>query len=599
MQNTQSFIAHSGERAHLDACTSPPDTANATLAFRPANFASLAEALDYAAQGGTGLTFHDRRGRLDRCLTYADLRMQARAVAAGLLGRRLARGDRVGIVAETGPDFVIAFFACQYAGLVAVPLPAHSGLGNRDDHVTTLRNVIRSARVRLVLAPDPVSGAVEDAAADLPVERVTTVVALMQEAAAESALEPLGAGEISHIQYSSGSTRRPRGIRITQDALMANARAVVRNGLNAGPGDRAASWLPFYHDMGLIGFLVIPVTCQLSVDYLTPEAFARQPMQWLHMISRNRSTLAFSPDFGYELCTRRPRQIESLDLSCWRVAGVGGERIRPGTLAGFAEMFEAVGFRREAFVPAYGLAEATLAVSFGALGQPPVVDLVDRRKLAEDGVAERVNGDPHAAGCFVGCGAPMPGYRVEIRDGAGGRLPERTVGRILIAGPSLMEGYDAAGPEADDGLCVDGWLDTGDLGYLAEGRLFIVGRQKDLIIVNGRNIAPQDLEWHAERANGQLRNRDTAAFAVLDATGREVPVLLAQTGVQEDGRRAALRKELHAAIFRATGIDCRIVLVPPRSLPLTSSGKLNRAHARRLYRSGAFDEVPAEAAAAG
>lgn len=586
-------------------------TSDREFTYRPADFATLPDALDYAATGCAGLNFHDGRGRLARVLSYAELSRRARALARWLSAQGLNRGERVAIVADMAPGFAIAFFACQYAGLQAVPVPTRTGLGNIEGYVESLRRVLASSRARLLLTPEHELAPLEAAAGGLGVERVATVATLESEAADVGSTRPtpmpLQAAEISHMQYSSGSTREPRGIPIGQRGLMANARRVVRDGLGIGTGDRAASWLPFYHDMGLIGFLVMPVTCQMSVDYLAPEAFARRPTLWLELISAYRATVAFSPTFGYELCTRRARGLDKLDLSSWRVAGVGGERVRAQVLEDFAQTYAPAGFQAQAFKPSYGLAEATLAVSFHELGRAPVVDAVDPTALTRDAVARPADaGATPEASRFVSCGRPLPDHEVQIRDADGQPLGERAVGRIFVAGPSVM--IDAAGSgdsrQANRGFAradadapstnavarsdeaADGWLDTGDLGYLADGALYVTGRQKELIIVNGRNLPPHDLEWIAECAVEELSERDTAAFAVPDAAGREVPVLLAQVRTRDPQARQRLRQRIHAALFQQFAVNCRVVLIPPRTLPFTSSGKLSRTQARARYLSG-------------
>lgn len=568
----------------------PTPTHDPALAGQPADFASLAGALDHAAVGRTGLNFHDDRGRLAGVLSYVQLRHRARAVGRGLLAQGLRRGDRVAIVAETAPSFAVSFFACQYAGLHAVPVPARSGLGTAESYIEDLRQLLANAGARIVLGPQSELAPLENAASGLPIERVTTVDTIEAEGESDGAghtLHPLGPAELSHIQYSSGSTREPHGIRITQRGLMANARCVVTDGLAISTGDRAVSWLPFYHDMGLVGFLIMPVTCQMSVDYMAPETFARRPGLWLELISANRGTVAFSPSFGYELCSRRVRQLDGLDLSSWRIAGVGGERVRPDTLDAFAQRFAPAGFQTVAFTPSYGLAEATLAVSFHALDRKPAVDAVDRTVLMHDDRARPAEPGPaRRASRFVSCGRPLPGHEVQIRDAGGRPLGARSVGRIFVAGPSLMLGYvDGAAAE----LTADGWLDTGDLGYLVDGELYVTGRQKELIIVNGRNVLPQDLEWIARQAVDGLSDRDTAAFAVLDEAEREVPVLLVQVRTRKPQTRQRLRHRIHAALFQGAGINCHVVLVRPRTLPFTSSGKLSRTKARELYLSGTLN----------
>lgn len=615
----------------------PTPNTDPDVPFRRADFDSLTDALDYAATGRSGLNFYSSRGQLEETLTYARLREDAIALGRRLLALGLERGDRVGVVADMHPDFVRGFFACQYAGLVAVPLPVPTALGGREGYEAQLQRVLQNCRARVALTREGLLEPVQNAAAPLGLERVMTVTELTDQPPAKVPLAPLAADEISHVQYSSGSTRYPLGIRIGQRALMSNAASVAQHGLQMNSAERAASWLPFYHDMGLIGFLLIPLTCQISVDYMHTDGFARRPLQWLQLISDNRCTLAFSPTFGYELCVRRAAKKGDLDLdlSCWRVAGIGGEMVRPEPLDEFARTFARNGFRPEAFVPSYGLAEATLAVSFAPLGAGVSVDIVDKEALVARNVAwpVRTNGkaydgrpngnghganghagnghatnghagngktadgyaDDHGGRLFAKCGTPMPGFEVAIRDDDGADLDERHIGRVLIKGPSLMSGYDH-NPEATADAMADGWLDTGDMGYMVDGKLVITGRRKDLIIVNGRNIWPQDLEWHAEAALDDLRSRDSAAFAVSDEEGREIPVLLVQCRSQEPAAVARMRASVHAEVFRNTGIDCRVVMVAPRSLPFTTSGKLSRAKARQGYLDGRIADIEAELA---
>ena len=626
IQQTQATRSRALDGQHPE----PTPTGNHKLPFRTADFGSLPEALDYAAHGETGINFYSGRGRLQRSLTYGALREQAMELARHLLAFNLTRGDRVAITAEMEADFVIAFFACQYAGLQAVPLPVPTGLGGRQGYEEQLARVLRSSQARIVLGSEPLLRHLRRAAEGLNVDLISSVPDLWEMPLSDKPLAPLRADEPSHVQYSSGSTRNPLGIMIDQSALMANARSVAKHGLCLKPDDRAASWLPFYHDMGLIGFMLIPISCQIPIDYIHTDGFARRPLQWLRLISDNRCTLAFSPTFGYELCVRRAATVQNLelDLSCWRAAGIGGELIRPETLNKFVETFKPHGFGAGAFLPSYGLAEATLAFSFGKLGEGVRVDSVDKTALGRDGRALQIassngngktsaftngkanghtknNGQGHGQGVnghsgdagnlrrFAICGQPLPGYAVEIRDQAGNVLPERRIGRVFISGPSLMSGYDRA-PEATS-LALDeaGWLDTGDMGYMVQGQLVITGRQKDLIIVNGRNIWPQDLEWHAEENVADVRSRDAAAFSVEDEeTGKEIPVMLVQCRLQDPDERVRLRDEVHAAVFRNAGIDCRVILIPPRSLPFTTSGKLSRAKAKQTYMSGAFDTDP-------
>jgi fatty-acyl-CoA synthase len=563
---------------------------DADFAHKLAEFDHLAAALDHAAEAGTGMNFYNARGRLFSCMRYDEIRARAHIQASRMLSMGLRRGDRVGIIADMEPDFITLFFACQYAGLISVPLPVITGLGGRQGYRTQLARVLETSGARLALGADTMLEDLKHAAQNTDTEFVITPGMLDQYAPSDQCLQPLGAHEQSHIQYSSGSTRYPLGIEISQAALMANARSVATDALKLSREERVASWLPFYHDMGLIGCMIIPVTCQFTVDYMHTDAFARRPLQWLKLISENRCTISFAPTFGYELCIRRAERARDmgLDLSCWRVAGVGGEMIQPCILDNFVEVFGQYGFDENAFEPSYGLAEATLAFSFARLKRGVRRDCVDRDAMSEHAYAAPADHDSVNIRNFASCGQPMNGYKVEIRDAMGKPLPERYLGRVYIKAPSLMNAY-FQNPEATrERIDAHGWLDTGDMGYMADGELFITGRQKDLIIVNGRNIWPQDLEWEAEDGVDDVRPRDTAAFSIDGENGREIPVILVQCRMQDEAGRKKLRNEVHATLFRNNGIDCRVVLIPHNSLPYTTSGKLSRAKAKKAYLEGAF-----------
>lgn len=571
----------------------PTPTVNASLPFRTGGFRTLAEGLDYAARGETGMCFYGNRGELEHALPYAELRARALATAPRLLGLGLARLARVAIVAETSPDFLVAFLACQYAGLVPVPLPMALSLGTHRTHVERLRGMLENAGARAGLASRAFLDQLREAAEGTAAGWIGTHEELAAVPPVAATPVPLGPEEPCYIQYSSGSTSFPRGVLVTQPALTANARAIAEHGLALRPGDRCTSWLPLYHDMGLVGCCLTPILNQISVDYLATAGFATRPMVWLKLLSATGGTISFAPTFGYELCARRAATagLDGLDLRRWRVAGIGGEMIRPKALAEFAEAFAAVGFDERAFVASYGLAEATLAVTFAPLGTGVRSDLVQLGEAFErERRAERARPRAVRARAFAICGRPMPGYALEIRDEQGRSLPERRVGRVCIRGPSLMNGY-YRNPEATRHVkLADGWLDTGDMGYLVDGELVVTGRSKDLIIINGRNIWPQDLEWAVERLPG-VRPGDVAAFAVTGEDERERIVVIVQCRTGELQLQAELRRTVQKLVNRQAGTECEVVLAPPRSLTYTTSGKLSRAAARAGYLEGAIRDI--------
>jgi fatty-acyl-CoA synthase len=568
-------------------------TRNAHLRQKIGAFASLAQALDYAARGDTGYNFYSGRGELIETLPYSELRTRAEVAARRLASLGFERGARIALLAETTADFLSLFFGCQYAGLIPVPLPLPTGLGARHGYVDQLRRQMSGAGARAAFASEEMTAYLEAAVEGLGLAHAGTPESLQDLPETMRPLEPLGAGELSYLQYSSGSTRFPLGVAVPMSALMSNAGHNVVSGLKAGPEDRSVSWLPLYHDMGLVGFIVSPLVAQSSVDLLPSQDFARRPLVWLELMSRNRATVSYSPSFGYEICVRRAERVSdlALDLSNWRAAGIGGDMIRPEVLARFSEAFAPHGFRRTAFLASYGLAENTLAVSFAPLGRGIETDRVNRQKLAEESIAEPVAEGPDSR-AFALCGKPLPGHALEIRGEDGRPLPDRRVGRIFIKGPSLMAGYFNQPEATREVITEDGWLDTGDMGYTVDGSVVVTGRSKDLIIVNGRNIWPQDIEWAVEQLPG-LRSGDVAAFSLDDGEPGESVIVLVQCRTGNTAEIDALSREIKGVVNRTAAIDCAVVPVPPRSLPQTSSGKLSRSKAKQNYLAGLYNPTAA------
>jgi fatty-acyl-CoA synthase len=326
----------------------------------------------------------------------------------------------------------------------------------------------------------------------------------------------------------------------------------------------------------------------MSADYLKTEDFARRPLAWLDLISRHRGTaMSYSPTFGYDICARRVSSqmdvAERFDLSRWRVAGNGADMIRPDVMQAFVDAFGPAGFDAKSFLPSYGLAEATLAVSIMPPGEGIVVELVEETLLAGGGPGERDR--PQRYRSVVNCGKPVREMKVAIRGDDGAPLAAREIGKVFCRGTSVMAGYFR--DEEATAACLDaeGWLDTGDMGYLSGGYLYIVGRAKDMIIINGKNHWPQDIEWAVEQLPG-FKSGDIAAFSITTPGGEETPAVLVQCRTSDDAERGRLRDLIRERVRAITGINCVIELVPPRSLPRTSSGKLSRAKARNLYLSG-------------
>lgn len=558
------------------------------LARRHADFSTLAEALDYAAKGETGCNFYTGKGELFAVLPYSELRQQALEIAYRLHGLGLKRGDRVALVAETHPNFQRFFFGCQYAGLVPVPVPPPLQLGGGHEYIGHLRRLLSDSQARVCVGPPEYGAFLAEASEGLHLQFIGSAEAFSHFPANPCALRPLEADELAHLQYTSGSTRFPRGVMITQSAVMSNLSCTVQH-LQMQPNDRAVSWLPYYHDMGLVGLVLAPVVSQMSVDYLGTREFAMRPRQWLVRMSESKATISFGPPFGYELCARRLRRedTEMLDLSAWRVAGIGAETIRPAPLLKFAEALAPAGFNKSAFLPCYGLAESSLAVSFAPLHEGLSSEWVDGKHLSESQRAvpiEHSGTETKIArgNQFVNCGKPLSGHEVVIRGEDGNELPERHCGSVFVRGPSVMSGYFGDSSNHPDVLSEDGWLDTGDIGYLANGDIMITGRKKDLIIINGRNIWPQDLEYLAEQ-QPEVRPGDASAFAVPRPDGEEQAVVVIQCREADVEKRQNLVDRMDRAIRAELGVDCIVDLVPLHTLIRTSSGKLSRFRTREDF----------------
>jgi len=544
----------------------------------------LAEALDYAALGQTGCNFYTGRGELYEALPYARLREQALSLAQRLIGLNLPRESRVALIAETTPDFIRFFFACQYAGLVPVPLPIPFSLGSHQAYVRQLHNMLLSCRPKIAMAPENFVSFLTEAAEGLELDYYGAPEDFARLTPSREELHPLQPDELAYLQYTSGSTRFPRGVMIKQITVMDNLAGIARHGVCLRPGDRAVSWLPFYHDMGLVGLMLTAVASQVSADYLGTREFAMRPRQWLALMSKNKATISFGPPFGYELCMRRlrPGEAAKFDLSAWRVAGVGAEMIRTNTLRGFAEALAPAGFREEAFLPCYGMAECSLAVSFVPLEQGLKVDRVDTEQLALSGKAVPVSEARQRSNEFVDCGRLLPGFEMKLLDPEGNEVPERQIGTIHLRGPSVMSGYFEDPETTAQVLSENSWLNTGDLGYVVGERIFLTGREKDLIIVNGRNIWPQDLEYLAHQ-QPEVRPGDALAFGVPGPDGSDLTVLVVQCRETDEAKRADLKKRIRARVQAEIGVDCIVELVPLHTLPRTSSGKLSRSKAQQNY----------------
>ncbi len=556
------------------------------LPRRLVDFATIGDALDYAAQGRRGLNFHDARGSLAQTYTFRELREDALLYARRFVALGIKPADRVALVAETGADFAACFFGAVYAGAWPVPLPLPTSFGGREAYVDQLEVQLKSCDPRLLLFPVQLADFCGQAATKAGVTP-RDWESLVEVEPRQGDLPKASPDDIAYLQYSSGSTRFPHGVAVTHHALLDNLRA-HGIGLQVRDTDRCVSWLPWYHDMGLVGCFLSPIALQLSVDYLKTEDFARRPLAWLDMITRNPgTTVSYSPTFGYDICSRRmssqTRAEDRFDLSRWRIAGNGADMIRPDVMQAFVDSFASAGFEAQAFCPSYGLAEATLAVSLMPPGEGIRLELVEEHELS--GGAPGCEKRPRRYRAVVNCGKPVTGMEIEVRSGDGEILPDRGIGKVFVRGASVMHSYFRDEESTKACLSDDGWLDTGDMGYMSNGYIFIVGRAKDMIIINGRNHWPQDIEWAVEQLPG-FKSGDIAAFAITGPSGEETPAVLVHCRVSDNEERGRLRDEIRERVRAITGITPVVELVPPRTLPRTSSGKLSRTKARNLYLSG-------------
>lgn len=540
--------------------------------FPPEVFKTISQALDHAAKGDGAAVFYSPRGELEHALTYQELRQKAWEMAQRLLAKGFKRGERLGLMAETSPQFMIFFHACQYAGLVPCPLPFTLYPGGKEAYIQRLTTMAASARLAAILGPAPIRQCIEAAGSGLHIGGM--VYEDLYAIPPEGTPQPNGPHEAAYIQYSSGSTAEPKGVLVSQQALSANVQGILQHGLKLRPSDRAFSWLPFYHDMGLVGFSIAPIFGGCSVDYLSPSTFARNPGLWISLMSANGTTITYAPTFGYQLAARRFKpECGSLDLSPLRVAGIGGDMIRIQALEEFATALAGTGFRREAFQPGYGMAEAVLSIAFGELGQGAVLD----------------NSGPDETE-YVVCGRPLPGLELIITDPDGRPLPDTLIGEIRVKGPSIMAGY-FSNPEATSAsMDSQGYLLTGDLGYLVNGQLVVTGRAKDLIIVRGRNIWPQDVEWTVEEL-ASLKPGSVAAIGV-ERDSQEQLVVLVQCGLQDEEERQNLYRRIVSIMGETMGLTADVIFVPPHTLPFTTSGKISRARARTLFLEGKIGVTP-------
>ncbi len=532
--------------------------------------------------------------------SYAEIERKSVQVAAALQELGLRKGDRVALILPTNDDFIFAFLGAIRAGIIPVPIYPPLGLGQLQTYLENTRHIVARAGCKVLLTSQKVKlllGSVQSGTPGLQ-----QVVAIEQLRNATGTLREVNVAlnDVAFLQFTSGSTSRPKGVTLTHEALATNIEAIMGAGIGATTEDVGISWLPLYHDMGLIGLVLAPLFSNISVVNMSPLLFLKRPATWFHAFTKYRGTIAYAPNFAFALCVKRikPADLEGVDLSTWRVAGCGAEPIRAEALEGFAAAFERVGFRKEALLPSYGMAESSLAISFTEYGEGLKTLTVNAPRLWTDGIAEPIGDDSEDAMRLVSCGKPFPNHTFNIFASddltSASPLAENHVGEIRLKGPSLMTGY-WDDEEKTREVFAGEFLRTGDLGFIHERNVYICGRSKEVIIVNGRNYYPQDIEWEASKVPG-IRKGNVIAFGARDITGRDPDRERVVVAAEVQGEGQLERTEIIATQVRkivqegvALTVD-DVVLLKAGTLPKTSSGKLQRAKTRELYERGELAE---------
>jgi fatty-acyl-CoA synthase len=510
----------------------------------------------------------------EKLWSFHDIAAEAERRGAHLAARGLRKGDRLALVLPEGESFVLSFLGALFAGVVPVPIYPQLSFKNIEGYHDTVAHIVRASGATMLLTTAATRPYVEPVASRVPALRaIVTVDELAGDAPALRASTDVRPDDLAFLQFTSGSTSRPKGVMVTHGNLRANAEAFMVHGLRRDPAvDKGVSWLPLFHDMGLIGFVVGPLFTNIPCVFLPTASFVRAPRLWLDKIHEHRGTITYAPNFAYALVAKRmrDRDVDGLDLSCLRIAGCGAEPIQARSLRDFAARLAPAGFDPRAFLPSYGMAEATLAITFAPLREGLKTDVTD---LGHE---------------LVDCGVPFPAHEIAIVDDSGARLGERQVGQIVARGPSVTPGYFNE-PEltaqtykalpGDDG---GPWLHTGDLGYLAGGRLFVCGRVKDIVIVRGRNYYPSDIEWAVSELPG-VRRGNAVAFGV-NVDGQEQLVVCCEGAASDAGAIADATAACVAAQFGLTVHE--VFVAQLASLPRTSSGKPQRRKTREMYLDG-------------
>ena len=536
-----------------------------------------------------GFTFLDRDQK-ELFFSWDGLREEAKRRAAHFRSYGLKKGDRLAMVLPDGEDFVPTFLAAVWAGLVPVPLYPPLSMGKLDSYIDTLVTILNKAGPTHMATNAKVQAVLWSGLSKVSsLKGVITAEELKGPAPEGISQEPAEVSDtdLAFLQFTSGSTSTPKGVSVTHGNLRANAWAIMRDGLATDSAvDHGVSWLPLYHDMGLIGFVIAPMFHKVQITFIPTMAFVRKPTLWPETISRVRGTISFAPNFAYALTAKRskPEQLASWDLSSMRAFGCGAEPINPLTMKTFVNQFKAAKLNPQSLLPCYGMAEATLAISFIGLDEELSTDVIDQDTYQTDKRAEPVHESKLAEGKaqeFVSCGRAFPQHEVAAFDEAGKRLTDRRIGELWVRGPSVATGY-YEDVETSAKTFGNGWLKTGDLGYLVNGNIYITGRKKDLIIINGRNYDPQRIEWLCDDLP-EVRKGSSVAFSRPGTASEELIIVLES----RTDNQAALKELVTQKVNEQLQLQAaEVVIAPLGSLPKTSSGKLQRSKTRQQFLDG-------------
>lgn len=525
--------------------------------------------------------------RETEAITYRDLAEAAGQLAAGLRSWGLEPGEAVGIMLPTGREFFEAFFATLFAGAVPVPMYPPVRLSQLEEHLRRQAKILRNSRAALLFVPMEGKALASLLGGQIETLRGVSTVEDMKGKTSTMFSLQRQPEDLAMLQYTSGSTGDPKGVMLTHANLMANIRA-MGNAINATSTDVFVSWLPLYHDLGLIGAWLGSLYHAAPVVIMSPLRFIVRPESWLWAIHRNSATLSAAPNFAFELCVNKidDSALEGLDLSSLRLVANGAEPVSAETIRRFTERFQQYGFRPEAMAPVYGLAENSVGLSFSPSGEKPVIDNISRSSLSQVGMAVPATTDDEYPMSLVSSGVPLPGHEIRIIDDLGRETGERQQGRLEFKGPSATNGY-FRDPEKSRSLFHDGWLDSSDLAYIANGNIFITGRVKDIIIKGGRNIYPQEIEEAVGDLAG-IRKGCVAAFASADpSSGSERLIVVAETRGTDPSVRLQLQQTVAQRVSDILGMPAdQVIIAAPHAVPKTSSGKIRRSSTRELFEAG-------------